>query len=288
MGKPSALIVEDERDIAALFRYVLDMAGFRTEIAFHGRDAVERLSHSQPNLVILDLSLPGVSGSEILESIRKDDRLRDTKVIVATAHAHIAESLSVEPDLVLFKPVSIEQLTNLVNRLSLSEISQGAKPIQEKPLDPSTGLYNQSFFMHRLDCALKQSKEIDPYLFAVLSCKLDQKSSLENQADPGRWESDLREIAESFRHSIRPTDTIARFDQDNFYILIENMPNSDIPRMIADRLERRLEENIVDIGNRIRIPIRIGILLCDRGYEDVEGILRDAKNAQSLANARGD
>ena len=51
MDKPFALIVEDERNIAALFRHVLDLVGFRTEIVFHGQVAVERLSNSQPEML---------------------------------------------------------------------------------------------------------------------------------------------------------------------------------------------------------------------------------------------
>ena len=58
MEKPFVLIIEDERDIAALFRHVLDLAGYRTEIASHGTLAMERLSNSRPDVVLLDLTFP--------------------------------------------------------------------------------------------------------------------------------------------------------------------------------------------------------------------------------------
>ena len=135
MDKPFALIVEDERDVAALFRHVIDLSGYRTEVALHGQVAVERLLNSQPDIVILDLNLPGISGKEILEMIQKDERVRHTRVIVITAHAHIAASLSVQPDLVLLKPISIEQLTSFINRFNLMEDSPKVIPMQEKPLD---------------------------------------------------------------------------------------------------------------------------------------------------------
>ena len=102
------------------------------------------------------------------------------------------------------------------------------------------------------------------------------------------WESVLREIAEALKNMLRPTDTLARFDQDTFYILIENIPNGDISVMIANRIQERLYRNIPDIGNKIQIPIRIGILLCDSGYENTNEILSDAKYAQVLASAQGD
>ena len=288
MDKPFALIVEDERNIAALFRHVLDLVGFRTEIVFHGQVAVERLSNSRPDIVLLDLNLPGVSGNRILELIRKDERLNHTKVIVVTAHAHVVGGLSIQPDLVLLKPVSIDQLTSLVGRISLSEKSPKAIPMQQKPLDSHTGLYNQSFFMNRLESSLKQSREIDQYLFAVLLFKLEQKTRIKNQAGTYDWESILREIADSLKSILRPMDTIARFDPDTFYILIENVPNGDILVRIANRIQERLYRNIVGIGNKIEIPIRIGILLCDSGYENIDVVLSDARYAQVLASAQGD
>ena len=62
MDKPFALLIEDDRDIAALFRHVLDMAGYRSESVYDGLDAMERLATIQPDVVLLDLQLPGLSG----------------------------------------------------------------------------------------------------------------------------------------------------------------------------------------------------------------------------------
>jgi len=280
MNEPFVLIIEDDRDIAALFRHVVDMVGYRTETALDGQVAIERLSNSKPDIVILDLNLPGVSGEEILKTIRKDERLDQTKIIVVSAHAAIANALPVEPDLTLLKPVSIEQLSIFIRRFGLAEISL----IEENPWDRNTGLYNQSFFMNRLDSSLKQSKENDQYLFAVLSFKLDQTHNLINSLDSKQWVSTLREIMKSLKSTVRPTDTFASFDQDNFYILIENMPNRDIPTMVATRIQEILGENLMGFGNKDQPPIGVGITLCDSSYENIDIILRDAKKAQSLAS----
>lgn len=287
MGKPFALIIEDERDIAALFRHVMDLLGFQTEVVFHGQTAAERLAQSQPDIVLLDLNLPGVSGGQLLEFIRKEKRLAHTKVIVITGQAHVVGGLSAQPDLVLLKPVSIEQLTNLISRISLSEKSPKAVPVLQKPLDRRTGLYNQSFFTNRLESSLRQAREIENYLFAVLLFKLEPRRKAGDRAIHP-WESVLLEIASALRNILRPTDTIARFDPDTFYILIENIPNAEISAKIANRIQEILYRKITDIGDKIKIPIRIGILICDRGYEQVDMVLADAKYAQALAVAQGD
>ena len=87
--------------------------------------------------------------------------------------------------------------------------------------------------MNRLDSLLKQSKENDQYFFAVLSFKLDQRHNLIDSLDSKQWVSTLREITKSLKSSVRPPDTFASFDQDNFYILIENIPDGDIPTVIT-------------------------------------------------------
>src|SRR5512136_270791 len=109
MEKPFVLIVEDERDIAALFRHVMDLAGYRTEVASNGKLALERLATCEPAVVLLDLSLPGISGVNVLQRMRVDERLKHVPVVVVTAYAELADSMAVEPDLVMLKPVSAVQ-----------------------------------------------------------------------------------------------------------------------------------------------------------------------------------
>ena len=121
------------------------------------------------------------------------------------------------------------------------------------------------------------------WLFTV-----DPKNKIKVQVDARYWESILREIAESLASLLRPTDTLARFNPNTFYVLIENIPNREITSLIANRIQSRLIKNIADIENKVKLPIRIAVLLCDRGYNNIDNILADAKHALSLANAQGD
>ena len=113
MSNPSAMIIEDDHDLSVIFAEALQAAGFMSEIVQDGNTALERLSTATPDVVILDLQLPEVSGPEILNHIRTDPRLEKTPVIVATAHPHIAEGLRKQANLVLIKPISFSQLRDL-------------------------------------------------------------------------------------------------------------------------------------------------------------------------------
>ena len=82
---PLALIIEDDIDLGTIFAEAIKAAGFDTQIIPDGKQAAERLTELTPVLVILDLHLPHVSGRELLEQIRADDRLANTNVVVTTA-----------------------------------------------------------------------------------------------------------------------------------------------------------------------------------------------------------
>jgi DNA-binding response OmpR family regulator len=112
-----ALIVEDETDLAIIFSKALQEAGFETQIVRAGDTALMWLNSTTPQIVVLDLHLPRVSGEEVLEQIRADDRLAATKVIIATADPRMAETLQDRADLVLLKPIGFSQLRDLAARL---------------------------------------------------------------------------------------------------------------------------------------------------------------------------
>lgn len=118
MKKTLALIIEDEVDLATIFSEALKAGGFETEVIGDGAEALKRLETVVPKVLILDLHLPHVSGKEILASIRANDRLSETRVLVTTADSHLAEMIEDQADLVLLKPISFMQLQLLAKRLA--------------------------------------------------------------------------------------------------------------------------------------------------------------------------
>jgi DNA-binding response OmpR family regulator len=118
MSKPTALIIEDEKDISVIFAKALHAAGFETQITHTGDAAIEWLASNVPNVVVLDLHMPHVAGTEILQHIRREPRLEAVNVIVATAYPHMAETLHDSADWIFFKPVSFAQLRDLAARFS--------------------------------------------------------------------------------------------------------------------------------------------------------------------------
>ena len=114
------LVVDDEPDITALVAYHLAKAGYRVSTAANGADALKAARDERPDIVILDLMLPGVSGYDVLAELRRRDETRDVGVILLTSRREEADrirGLSLGADDYLSKPFSPQELSLRVNAL---------------------------------------------------------------------------------------------------------------------------------------------------------------------------
>ena len=108
------LVVDDEPDLLELVRFNLDQSGFAVETAASGREALEQLRRSPPDLMVLDLMLPDVSGTEICRQVRADTRLAQLPIIMLTARADEVDrvvGLELGADDYVTKPFSPRELT---------------------------------------------------------------------------------------------------------------------------------------------------------------------------------
>ena len=107
------LVVEDERDISALVAYHLTKEGYRVRTAEGGQEAIELARAERPDLVVLDLMLPGFSGYDVLTELQKRPELSDVPVIVLTARRDEADrvkGLELGADDYVTKPFSPREL----------------------------------------------------------------------------------------------------------------------------------------------------------------------------------
>lgn len=117
----SGLVIEDDPDLAEIYSHALAAAGFEVEVLREGTQASERLNQVVPNIILLDMHLPHISGVELLAQIYTDARLKNASVVVTTADARLGESLTDSVDFVLIKPISYAQLRELTARLRPKE-----------------------------------------------------------------------------------------------------------------------------------------------------------------------
>jgi two-component system phosphate regulon response regulator PhoB len=110
---PAILIVDDERDLASLLEFNLRQAGFETAVAATGAEALAHLRRRVPDLVLLDLMLPDVSGTEVCRTVKSDPRTRHVPVVMLTARGEEVDKVvgfELGADDYVTKPFSVREL----------------------------------------------------------------------------------------------------------------------------------------------------------------------------------
>ena len=132
MAHETILIVEDEKDIAELVAYNLKKAGFRTRVAESGEKGLALAASSPPDLVLLDLMLPGVDGREVCRRLKSGEATRRIPVVMLTARGEesdVVAGLELGADDYVTKPFSPKVLIARVR----SVLRRRAEPIPDQP-----------------------------------------------------------------------------------------------------------------------------------------------------------
>jgi DNA-binding response OmpR family regulator len=117
MSLPLALILEDDPKLAELYETVLKQCKYETRIIESGQEAQQTLKTFVPDLILLDIHLPYVSGMEILEQIKSDKRLKVIPVIVMTADLYTVKELNGQVEYVILKSHGISRLREIATRI---------------------------------------------------------------------------------------------------------------------------------------------------------------------------
>lgn len=122
--KHRVLIVEDEDNIAIALDYLMTREGYVHERIANGAEAMERIRAMQPDVVLLDVMLPEVSGYEICQDVRLDPTLKDVKILMMTARGSAVErrkGLALGADGFIVKPFDLKVLRSELHRLLAGE-----------------------------------------------------------------------------------------------------------------------------------------------------------------------
>lgn len=119
MEQKTVLIIEDEEDAAELFSEMMRVSGFRVITTSKSQPAITMMTEDKPDLVLLDIMMPEISGLEILRQMRRDPNLSEIPVIVLTAKsmpADIKNGMEAGASTYLTKPVGFQELKEAVER----------------------------------------------------------------------------------------------------------------------------------------------------------------------------
>ena len=108
------LVVEDEPDIASFLEMALEFEGYQVKTARSGQEALSKVRQQPPDVVLLDLMLPGVDGWQFLRETRVDPETSTIHIIVVTAAYDAAKSPELDGLVIVAKPVDVDLLLLLL------------------------------------------------------------------------------------------------------------------------------------------------------------------------------
>jgi two-component system phosphate regulon response regulator PhoB len=143
---PHVLIVDDERDLAELIDFNLKAAGFSTQVAATGEEALAAARVQRPELVLLDLMLPDMPGTEVCRQLRAGALTRDVLIVMLTAKGEEADRVrgfEVGADDYVTKPFSVRELVLRLKAIlrRSGPAKEGSAPLTLGPLKLDVGAH---------------------------------------------------------------------------------------------------------------------------------------------------
>lgn len=131
--RPRILIVEDNSDLRRLYAIGLNRHGFEVKLAANGAEAIDRIEHECPDLILLDVLMPIMNGWEVLDRVHLADRHPPVPVVVVSGQSNPEEDRPHKVAAWLSKPVSIEELVTTISQ----QLALRVRDHSESPQTPS-------------------------------------------------------------------------------------------------------------------------------------------------------
>ena len=292
------MIVDDEPINIEVTQVHLEEAGYTRFVSTsEPREALALIAEGRPDVLLLDLMMPGMSGFEILAQMEAQNILQDVPTIVLTSSTDAAtklKALDLGATDFLAKPVDASELVlRLKNTLA-------AKAYRDRlaNYDLLTGLPNRHTFMDRLDWALRHAERYQ-HKGAVLQVGLDEFKRVNDALGPALGDAMLQDVAQRLEHCLRATDTVGRLEEggprpslsrlsgDEFTLLLPVIRNSDDAAMIAQRILNAIAAPFHLAEHELSITCSLGIAVFPDDGLERDTVLKNAGAAMGHAKARG-
>jgi len=285
--KGKVLIVDDAPDTLDIIQKLLSFEGYEVILASTGEEGVKKVKEEKPDVVLMDISLPGIDGTEALKRIRTINPIQS--VIMLTAFATVENAIQALKDGAsdfVKKPFENEHLIHIVNQAleksrTLTEKENLEEEVRRLSItDDLTGLYNHRHFFKTLESELTRMKRQKTSLSLLM---LDVDNFKRYNDSHGHVEGDrvLKKIGEIIKHSIRHNvDSGYRYGGDEFASLLIGA-SLEQALTIAERIRLTIEEAGFE-----DITVSVGLAEFQDGF-DLERFVKSADDAMYVAKHSG-
>jgi diguanylate cyclase (GGDEF)-like protein len=290
MSDAKVLVVDDIESNRFILVSHLNMQGVHNIFqAENGREALEKLSTNEIDLVLLDVMMPEVDGYEVLERMKADENLRDIPVIMITAVDDMdstVKCIELGAEDYLSKPFNAVLLRARISACLEKKQLQDVEREYNRFNDFTTGFPNRDSFLKSLSDELLRWQRKQS-LFGVFLIRLNNYRKILDSL--GQKGGDEFIVAQGKRlDDLRPPGSLlARLGHNEFAIVLSDIDHVADGNVFAQQIHQKLEEPMKIKGHEISDSVDIGLAFSSTGYDSPEYILRDAGLAASKASQSG-
>jgi len=312
--KAKILVCDDDFNVRLLTRQCLEAENMVVVEAADGPEAIDVFMRERPDLVFLDVEMPGMTGLEVCKRLRKMPQGESIPIMIVTGsddRQSIDQGFEAGATQYKTKPVNWSLLSRDVQYMLRASNAFNSLKRQEDRLrylayyDPLTSLPNRRSFNEQLNRILKRCRRHKTNA-ALLFIDLDHFKRINDSIGHGRGDRLLVEIAKRLTVELREDDAInyysdnsaeddsnnsnteiARLGGDEFTVVLSDIPNAGQVERVAQRILAALSEPIALQSHNPVVTPSVGIALFPQDGEDPDTLVRNADTAMYAAKAQG-
>jgi len=297
------LVVDDHEDNVELLKMRLEAWGFLAEVERDGAAALAHIERDPPDLVLLDVMMPNVSGIEVARRVKANERLPFVPIIMQTALDSTeskVEGLEAGADDYITKPIDFAELKARIRSMLRIKRLQETLEERERELietnerlrqvsitDGLTGLDNRRNLEERLQEMFEHAARLSEP-FSCVMCDLDKFKGVNDTYGHQAGDAVLRQTADILREEAREIDRVGRYGGEEFMLLLPGTV-LDAAVTFAERVRKATESHTFTFdGGAIHLTASFGVA----GWPhprivDCDTLVRAADDALYVAKERG-
>ncbi len=316
------LVVDDSATNLKVVGRILSDAGYETTFATQGRQVMQRVEQAQPDLILLDLMMPDISGITVCEQLQAHPDYHNIPVIFLTAsqaQEHVLEAFKIGAVDYVTKPFQrLELLARIKIHLllkhttdQLKQTSQELKIALEKAerlsqIDPLTNISNRRYFFEQAEQEYVRSQRYD-LVFSVLMVDIDHFKVINDSYGHQTGDQVISGVAQTLADTLRQVDLIGRYGGEEFALLLPETPLV-AAASVGERLRQRFANlkfpvkhrnansanlathqlgQLRDDGFILQVTISVGVAEYRPTDNNIDDVLERADQALYQAKANG-
>jgi diguanylate cyclase (GGDEF)-like protein len=278
------LIVGDDRDLASRYSLILRDANMRVEVLEQPAGALEAMHRFNPEVLLLDINMPGCSGPELAQIIRFNDDWLRVPIIYLSAETDIARQMSAlikAGDDFVSKPISDSALVATVfSRAQRARLLSNALA-----RDSLTGLLKHADIKEQLAVELERAQRSGkPASVAMLD--IDHFKRVNDSYGHAAGDNVIRALANLLRQRLRRIDSLGRYGGEEFLAVLPDCPPEQAQRVLDEIRQRFAELRFIAAGSEFSVTLSAGISSTSAD-SSAGGLLEHADRALYVAKNGG-